>query len=165
MRPALIVLDIQNIWLDKCPEMKKGIDSRAKDINEAIAWFRKRGLPVIVVYHEDRQAGAVPGTKAFEFYEKINVSKNDTTIVKRHPNAFGETGLEGVLRQLGCDSIVITGVSAVWCAMGTFFGAMDWNIDPYVLKGGVAADKEEYVRFAEEICEAWPLEKIAQKLK
>jgi len=162
LKPSLIVLDIQNAWLDNSPEMKRGIESRAKTINEAIAWFRRRKLPVIVIYHEDRKNGVVPGTKAFEFFHDINIADTDIKIVKRYPDAFGKTGLEEVLKQEGCDSVVITGVSAGWCVLGTYFGALNWNVSPYIFQGGVAADKEDYVRFAEEICDTINLQKLEQ---
>ncbi len=160
MKPALIVLDIQNIWLDRNPVMKEGVVKRLKTINGAISLFRKNKLPIIVVYHEMRSEGIVPGTKEFEFFPKIEIADSDTKIVKRYPSAFAKTGLEDIVKQEGCDSIVITGVSAGWCVLGTFFGAMDHDIAPYVLRGGLAADKEEYVGFAEEICDATTLEKL-----
>jgi len=162
MKPALIVLDIQNQWLDTSPEMKKGVERRAKAINEAIEWFRKEGLPVIVVYHSDKARGPFPETKPFEVFDQIAVRETDIKVVKHYPNSFGKTGLEETLRKNGCDSIVIVGVSADWCVMATFFGAMDWGIDPYVLRGCVAAPSEEHVRFAEEVSEAISLQKLEE---
>jgi nicotinamidase-related amidase len=165
VKPALIVLDIQNAWLERGPGMKKGIENRAKTINESIAWFRRRKLPVIVIYHEDRANGVVPGTKAFEFFPLIDIEDTDIKIVKRYPDAFGKTGLQDVLKQEGCDTIVITGVSAGWCVLGTYFGALNWDVASYILKGGVAADREDHVRFAEEICDTTDLQKLEQALQ
>ena len=162
LKPALIVLDIQNVWLDMSESLKESVKKRAKTINEAIAWFRKSGRPIIVVYHTDKGKGPEPGTKAFEVSDMISVKDSDIRVVKNHPNSFGGTGLHELLKKQGCDSILIVGLSANWCVLATFFGAMDWGIDPWVLKGGVAATPEEHVRFAEETCEAITLEKLEE---
>ncbi len=164
MKPALIVLDIQNIWLEQKPELKRSIDSRMGTINGAIAWFRRAKLPVIVVSHEDREMGVVPGTRDFETYSGVAVEKGDHRITKQYPNSFGKTELEALLRKLGCDTVVITGLSASECVLGTYFGAWDWNIHPYLLKGGVASHNEDHVRAAEDICQTITLEALEKAI-
>ena len=164
MKPALIVLDIQNAWLDTSPELKRSLEKRVKTINEAIGWFRRRKLPIIVVSHEERGRGVLPGVKAFEVFDKIDVKETDVKVTKRYPDAFGKTGLDGILKQKGCDTIVITGLSASWCVLGTYFGAMNWDIHACLLQGGVASDSEDHVRFAEEVCETTNLQKLDQAL-
>ncbi len=165
LKPALIVLDIQNIWLDTSPVMKKGIETRAMAINDAIAWFRKSNLPVIVVYHSDRGRGPFPGTKAFEVFDQISVRESDVKIVKNYPSSFAKTPLDETLKKNGCDSIAIVGLSANWCVLATYFGAMEYGLDPYVLRGCVAADREEHVRYAEEVYDAISLEKFEEKFR
>ncbi len=53
MKPALLVQDIQNVWLyepDSNQELRKSVEKRLDVINQAIAWFRGNKLPVIVGY-------------------------------------------------------------------------------------------------------------------
>ncbi|MCU0859960.1 MAG: cysteine hydrolase [Thermoplasmata archaeon] len=164
MRPALVVLDIQNVWLEQKPELKKSVDRRINVINGAIAWFRRAKLPVIVVCHEDREMGVVPGTRDFEIYSAVAVEKTDPRITKQYPNSFGKTDLEGLLRKLGRDSIVIVGLSASECVLGTYFGAWDWNIHPYILKGGIASHNEDHVRAAEDICQTTSLDALEKEI-
>lgn len=153
MKPALLVIDIQNAWLDGNQGLRESVERRAKVINEAIEIFRGKRLPIIVVYHEDKKDGPRPGTKAFEFSPTINIQDADTKVTKNYPNAFNKTDLENILRKKGCDTVVITGLSAVGCALATYHGAIDLDLIPYFVRDGVAAGTEEHVRFAEDICD------------
>jgi len=160
MKPALIVLDIQNVWLDENKDLKRSVKERLKVINAAIGWFRQNKLPIIVVYHEDKGTGSVPGAKAFEVPGYVSVEKSDLKVVKHYPSAFGKTGLDVLLRKLGCDTVVIVGLSASGCVLGTYFGAMDYDLNPYLVQNGVASHLEDHVRFAEEICSTVTLDSL-----
>jgi nicotinamidase-related amidase len=156
MKPALFVQDIQNVWLydpDSNQELRKSVEKRLDVINEAIAWFRRHKLPIIVGYTEDKEQGLLPGTKSFEVPETVNVEKTDLKVAKRHASAFGNPELGAMLRREGCDTLLIVGLSASGCVLATYFSALDWDIRPYLIKGGVASHNEEHVRFAEEICD------------
>jgi len=163
VKPALFVQDIQNIWLyepDSNQDLRKSVEMRLDVINEAIAWFRRNKLPVIAGYTEDKEQGLVPGAWRFNFPETVRIEDTDPKVTKRHASAFGNPELGKLLKSLGCDSIVIVGLSASGCVLATFFGALDFDIRPYVLKGGIASSKEEHVRFAEEICDTVSLQAL-----
>lgn len=156
MKPALFVQDIQNVWLydpDSNQELRKSVEKRLDVINDAIAWFRRNKLPIIVGYTEDKEQGLLPGTKRFEVPEAVNIKETDLKVTKRHASAFANPELGAMLKKEGCDALVIVGLSASGCVLATFFSAYDWDIRPYVLKGGIASHNEEHVRFAEEICD------------
>jgi nicotinamidase-related amidase len=163
MKPALFVQDIQNIWLydpDSNQDLRKSVENRLDVINDAIAWFRRNKLPVIVGYTEDKEQGLLPGTKRFEVPGTVNIKDTDLKATKRHASAFGNPELGAMLRKQGCDTLVIVGLSASGCVLATYFGALDWEIRPYLLKGGVASHNEEHVRFAEEICDTLSLQEL-----
>jgi len=165
MKPALLVIDIQKIWLDDNEDLKKSVEKRIDVINEAIGWFRRNKRPIIVVYHEDKDMGSIPGTKPFEFPETVRIKETDVKVIKRYPNAFGKTELEAVLRKEGCDTVVIVGLSASGCALATFFGALDCDFRPYWVKGGVASHNEEHVRITEDICDTLNVQALDQLLR
>jgi len=152
MKPALLVVDIQNAWLDENNHLKTSVEKRIRTINQAIRWFRKNKLPIIVIYHEDKECGAVAGSKLFEFAETVEVSSKDIRVTKRYPNSFRKTALTAILKENGCDTVVIEGLSASGCVLATCFGALDHDLTSYLVKDGVASHSEEHVRFAEEIC-------------
>jgi nicotinamidase-related amidase len=165
MKPALLVIDIQNVWLDENKDLRMSVEKRIEVINEAIAWFRRNKRPIVAIYHEDKDVASLPGTKPFEFPKTIRINETDIKITKRYPSAFGKTELEAVLRKKGCDTLVIAWLSASGCVLATYFGAMDCDFRPYLVQGGVASHSEEHVRFAEEICETLNVHAIDQLLR
>jgi nicotinamidase-related amidase len=163
MRPALFVQDIQNVWLydhDSNQDLRKSVERRIDAINEAIAWFRARKLPVIVGYTENEEEGVKAGTKSFEVPESIRIEETDPKVTKRNANAFANPELGALLRNEGCDTFVIVGLSASGCVLATYFSAYDSDVRPYILKGGVASSNEEHVRFAEDICDTITLQEL-----
>ncbi len=165
MKPALLVIDIQNAWLDASKELRRSVDRRVETINKSIALFRRKNVPVIVIYHTDRKEGPKEGSKKFEFSPAIDIGRSDIRVVKNYPNAFNKTDLLKILKREGCDTVFIVGLSASGCALATCLGAVDMDINSYLVKGGVAASKEEHVRFAEEICQTVSLRKLAGLLQ
>jgi nicotinamidase-related amidase len=164
MRPALLVIDVQNAWLDQSEGLRKSIEVRAQEINEAIAAFRKKGLPIFILYHTDKAAGPEPGTEAFEFHSSIKIRPTDVKVVKNYPNAFNKTELEGLLRKEGCDTVLLAGLSATGCVLATYMGAKDRDITPYLVRDAVAGPREDLVRFVEEICDGLSVQAIRQFL-
>lgn len=163
MKPALFVQDIQNAWLydpESNQNLKRSMERRMDVVNEAIGWFRRNNLPVVIGYTEDADQGLTPGMRSYEVPEIVQVLPTDLRTTKRYASAFGNPEFGPLLKREGCDTIVIVGLSASGCILGTYWSAFDWGIRPYVLKGGIASHNEEHVRFAEEICDTVSLEDL-----
>lgn len=163
MKPALFVQDIQNVWLhdpDSNKDLRDSVERRLEVINGAIAWFRKRRLPVIVGYTEDREQGLVPGAKSFEVPKSVKIKETDPKVTKLHANAFANPELGALLKKNSCDALLIVGLSASGCVLATYFSAYDFGVRPYLVQGGVASHKEEHVRFAEDICDTVALDDL-----
>jgi len=65
-----------------------------------------------------------------------------------------ERGLIGdILRELGVDTVIVTGYRADNCVLSTYRGAQDFDFTPIILKGSLASDNVEHIRFVEEISE------------
>lgn len=168
MNPALLVQDIQNIWLyepDSNKDLTRSVEARLDVINEAIAWFRRNHLPVIIGYTEDPEQDLLPGTWRYEVPESVHVLRTDLRATKRHASAFGNPEFGAMLKREGCDALVIVGLSASGCVLATYWSAFDWGIHPFLLEGGVASHKEEHVRFAEDICETVKLTELDAKFR
>jgi len=165
MKPALLVIDIQNVWLDGNEELKKSVEKRIDVINEAIGWFRRSKHPIVVIYHEDKEMGSIAGTKPFEVPQTVSIEETDIKVTKHHPSAFKKTELEAILRKNGCDTVAIVGLSASGCALATFFGALEHDLDSYLVQGGVASHSEEHVRFAEDICDTLRVDAFDKRLR
>jgi nicotinamidase-related amidase len=164
LRPALLVIDIQNKWLNSSLGLKACLELRVEVINSAIALFRKKGLPIIRVYHVDKGDGPMPGTEEFEFLPSIGISDSDPQVIKNYPNAFNKTELADILAHENVDVLILCGLSATGCAMATYIGAEDHDLHPFFLRDGVAASSEVHIRFAEEIFETMSVGALAQVL-
>src|SRR5512136_2231530 len=69
IKPALLVIDIQNAYLDGMAQREKEI--AMLNINYYIQLFRSYGYPVIRVYHYSKQYGPEQGTDQFEFPSSV----------------------------------------------------------------------------------------------
>lgn len=165
MKPALLVVDVQNAWLDNTAELKESVEKRLNVINGGIGWFRKNKHPVIVIYHEEPEIGVMPGTNAFEFSRLVQIEEQDIRVTKRYSDAFNRTNLDSVLRSLGRDTVLIVGLSASGCALATYFGAKNYDYNSFLVKGGVASHDQGHVRFAEEICETMAVDEFDRRLR
>ena len=165
MRPVLLVIDVQNAWLNDSAELRESVDRRLDVMNAAIKWFREREYPIVAVYHESSDGKVAPGTDAFEFTSTVEIDEKDFRITKHYANSFNKTGLDEFLRRMGCEIVLITGLSASGCALATYFGAEDCDFCAYMVKGGVASHDEGHIRFAEEICETLSVEEFEHRLQ
>ena len=121
MKPALLVIDIQNEFL---PAMSEQDKKTAFDyINGAIRRFHEKGFPVIRIYHSDPVAGPKPGSEAFEYPQSVLIRPDDPMVIKTYSNAFNKTGLEKLLREKGCNVLFLCGLSADACVLATYQGA------------------------------------------
>ncbi len=164
IKPALLVIDVQNGWLEMSVGLKKSVDEHISNMNKAISIFRMAGAPIIFTYHSYDDRGIVAGTKEFELFPSVEVKTNDGVVVKTHQNAFNKTSLESMIRDKGCDTVILVGLSAMLCVLGTYFGAYDRDFTPYLVRGAVAAPDEESIQIAEKICDTLSLRAIAQIL-
>lgn len=131
-------------------------------INSAISLFRKKGFPIIRVYHIDKGEGPMPGTEEFEFLPSVSTIESDTRVIKNYSNAFNKTELAGILQQNQVDTVILCGLSATACVMATYVGAEDRDLHPFLLRDGVAAGSEQLVKFAEEIFETLSVGALTQ---
>src|SRR5271157_646437 len=103
MKPALLVIDVQNAFLPFMAEEHRKIAPLI--INLAIDLFRGRSLPVYSIYHTDPLRGPSPDSQEFAYDPAVKITANDIQIIKNYPNSFKNTPLEGFLRDAGCDSV------------------------------------------------------------
>jgi nicotinamidase-related amidase len=150
MKPALLVIDVQNEFYDHNQESMKSV---IEYINEAIALFRKKNFPVVVIQHKNEDQGFVPGNSGFDVPNSVKLEPQDVRVVKTYSNSFTKTGLAEKLRELGVDTVIVTGYKAEFCVLSTYKGALDFDFKPIILIGSIASDNAEHVRFVEEISE------------
>lgn len=151
MKPALLIIDMQEKFFEFGPEVAASLHKAVFFINEALEFFRERQLPIIVIQHIDEAHGLVPGAPGFELPKSLNILPDDQRIYKTYGNAFTKTELETVLRDLGVDTVVISGFCAEYCVLSTFRGAMDKDFTPALLRSTLASVIPANIPFVESI--------------
>jgi nicotinamidase-related amidase len=153
MKPALLVIDVQNEFFNLNQACSDSLKSAIQYINLAIDLFRKKNLPVIVIQHKSEEENLVPGKPGFDVPDSVKLEPQDVRIVKTYSNSFTKTGLAEKLRELGVDTVIVTGFCAEFCVLSTYRGAQDFDFTPITLKGSIASDNTEHIKFVEEITE------------
>lgn len=151
MKAALLVVDIQNDFFNISQVCTDSLKSAIQYVNAAIALFRKKNLPIIAVQHKSVEDDLLPGKPGFDIPDSVRLEPSDLRIVKTHGNSFNNTGLTEKLRNLGVDTVIITGFCAEQCVLSTYKGAEDLDFKPIILKSSIASDNLEHLKFIEEI--------------
>lgn len=151
MKPALLVIDMQEVFFDESPSIAQSLTSAVEYINGAIALFRAKELPIFAVEDVAEDEGRVPGAEGFETTERIPLLPEDPRIHKTYGNAFNKTDLHQQLQKLGVDTLIVTGFAASQCVTSTIRGALDLDYDAFILRGSLADASPERVKFVEEI--------------
>lgn len=137
MKPALLVIDLQKAFYDWTTTWQSRVDMTMDYMNWAIYMFRSKGLPVIQVLNVAPELGIVPGAPGFEMHPKLKIETSDPTIHKYHGNSFKQTDLDKILKELGVDTVILTGVAADQCVLATYFGALDLDYRPFMLSNAI----------------------------
>jgi nicotinamidase-related amidase len=162
MRPALLVIDVQNDFLPMMAEAD--LKTAPMTINAAIWYFRQRGFPVIRIYHTDPQWGPVVDSAGFQFDPNIAVRDDDTRVIKNFPSAFKKTDLAKVLEEKGCNTVFLCGLSATGCVLATYHGAIDRDYDAFMIKGGLISPNATETAVIEDISETVTFEGLRAML-
>jgi nicotinamidase-related amidase len=152
MKSALFIIDMQNRFFGN-RAYADSLNSAVEYINAAIALFREKRLPIIVIQHRDERESLVEKTSDFEVSEALKLEPQDTRVVKTYGNSFTKTGLAEKLKHLRVDTIIVTGFCAEYCVLSTYRGAQDLDFTPIILRGAIASGNAEHLRFVEEITE------------
>ncbi len=152
MNPALLVIDVQKAFFND-PTTAQSLNQAIETINAAIALFREKGLPVISVQHMDEANKLVPGQAGFDLPDTLNILPSDVHIHKTYGNSFNKTPLEDKLRELGVDTVIISGFCAEFCVLSAYRGAEDRDLTPILLREALASAVPENIKFVESISE------------
>lgn len=127
MKQALLIIDVQNDYFPggTC-ELHKPYEAEKK-IQELIAESRSIGRPIVYIQHFNQPDDFffIEGTKGAEISERIRPEAQDKIIVKRFPNSFLETELDGYLKSIGAEELIVCGMMTHMCVDTTVRAAMD----------------------------------------
>jgi ureidoacrylate peracid hydrolase len=172
-KTAMIVVDMENDFIAPGAPMETPAgQTLLPTLQRALAFCREVGIRVIYTTHAHRRdgcdmglfddlwppiatrAGLVDGEPGIEIYPEV-APRDDEVVIKKHRySGFYGTDLEIVLRGLGVDTVIITGVTTENCCHATARDAMfrDYKVVflsdatgtfdyPDVGQGGMSADE------------------------
>jgi len=146
--PALILVDFVRAYFDESCALYAGVEDALESalrIRE-LAWAA--GIPVIytnVVYDEEGRDGGVffrkapvlrnfiAGNPMGDWPSGLQPRDDELVISKQYPSAFFGTSLASTLKELGVDTLIITGVTTSGCIRATCVDAMSNGFIPIVV--------------------------------
>jgi nicotinamidase-related amidase len=141
-RPALLVIDMVNDYLDKWDVQRKGelicaINGLARMMRRAshpVIWVRQEFEPDLRdAFPEMRTKQiylAIKGTAGCQILSQLEVVSSDPVVVKKRYSAFFGTGLEEILHRMQPDTLILTGINTHACIRTTAIDAYqrDWPL-------------------------------------
>ncbi len=123
MKKAIIVVDMIN---DFVTGKLGGVRARkiVPNVAALLKKARKQGIPVIYLRDSHTAADkemsiwgqhAMKGTQGSEIIPELKPEKTDTVIEKKWYSGFVDTGLPEILKEIGADTLIFTGVSTDIC--------------------------------------------------
>ncbi|MFJ1761365.1 cysteine hydrolase family protein [Amycolatopsis sp. NPDC088138] len=157
-RTAVLVIDMQNDFVEEgapleFPEGRRVIPAIQRVLDAA----RRRDMPVIHAAHVHRPGGAdmgvhrelyppvaagealVDGERGAEIHPGLAPLPGEPVVKKHRYNAFYATDLEIILRGLGVETVVLTGMTTECCVLGTARGALERGFRSVVLSDACAS--------------------------
>ena len=151
-KPAILVVDMLNDFVYgalTCDRAKAIVPATADLLDAA----RQAGVPVIFCSDAhragiDRELAlwgdhAIVGTEGAEVIPELKLSDKDYVVPKRRYSGFFQTDLDILLKELGVQTVVMTGLHAHMCVRHT-------SADAYCLGYDVVVAKEATDSFTEE---------------
>jgi len=149
---ALLIIDMLNDFLTGSLKCERAFHI-VPNIERTASAFREKKLPVI--YCNDAHIRgidgelalwgehAIKGTDGAEVIEDLKPHAEDYVVPKRRYSCFFGTDLDMLLRELGADEVVLTGLHANLCVRHTAADAYFLGYRITVLSDGVEALSQE----------------------
>ncbi|MDR3585138.1 MAG: cysteine hydrolase [Desulfosporosinus sp.] len=161
MKTAFIIIDMQKDFCQPgAPFEVTGAMNVVPYIKRTLAACRSHRIPVIHVFRYYRADGidveltrydafmkaggaCIQGTKGAEILDELKPIEGEYLIIKQRWSAFFQTELDCLLKRLGVEQIIVTGVQTPNCIRGTVWDANSLDYEVIVLTDGTGAKTTE----------------------
>ncbi len=110
---ALLIVDVQCGSVG--PEAHE-VDSVVANIETLLVAARRGGIAVVHVQHDEPPgAPGEPGSAEWQIDPRVLPRSGEAVFRKTHNSAFLGTGLEAHLKELGIESLIVTGIQTEYC--------------------------------------------------
>jgi len=105
------------------------------------------------IFERARGLGALQeGSDGIQWVAGLEWTEDDAVLTKKGISAFCGTGLEGKLREAGCDTVLVCGVSSRMAVEATIRVAHDLGLATVMLEDACAAANEQEHQKAVQVC-------------
>lgn len=128
MTKALLLIDIQNDYLEGGNMQLVGMDRAAANAAELLRSAREQGIARFHVQHLSLRPDAaffVPQTPGAEIHASVAPVSDEAVVQKHFPNAFRDTALHQWLKETAVDELLICGAMTHMCIDATTRAAFD----------------------------------------
>lgn len=149
---AVLVVDMLNDFVTGALKCDRGLKIVPKTA-ELLNGCREKGIPVIFcndahikgIDHELKLWGdhAIAGTEGAEVIPELQLCEKDYVVPKRRYSGFFHTDLDLLLKELGVDTVIMTGLHTHMCVRHT-------SADAYQLGYSVVVAKDATDSFTQE---------------
>ena len=138
---AFVIIDIQNDYFKGGTMALENSDKAGKKAGKLLDYFRKNGVPVIHVRHENPASAGfvIPGTDGARIHECVAPVAGETVILKHFPDSFKETDLGDALEKMNIKHLVISGMQSNVCVRATTLEALKKSYTVTVAEDTLAA--------------------------
>ncbi len=152
MKPALLVIDVQKAYFKKMDQ--SAVETPIEVINDVVKLFNKHNLPTIYIYHRNNTS------EKYQYIDEIIVPENATKVLKHYGNAFNNTELENILKELDCNTLFLCGLSATACVKATYLGAKELGYNTYLIKDASMSPNKKKTKMIEDKFETLSLNSV-----
>ncbi|NER58800.1 cysteine hydrolase [Pseudomonas sp. MAFF212428] len=132
MSTALLIIDVQQALctgvapvLEAAPVIQR--------INQASAWARSQGMPVIFVQHEEAAEPWCFDCPGWQLAKGLHAMAHEPRVRKQTPDAFNQTELEGLLKARGITRLLVCGMQSDFCVDTSVRRALSLGYDVVLL--------------------------------
>lgn len=142
MRQALVIIDIQKDYFPGGQVPLANPNAAAEAAAKVLGAARARGIPVVHVHHSMPRERGVPflieGTDGQQVHDLVKPLDGEVVVTKQFPNAFRETNLLEILRNLEVDTLILCGMMTHMCVDFTARAAFDLGFNVSVASDATA---------------------------
>lgn len=158
MKPALVIVDMikDNVGTEKHHRVAREAREIVSPLKRFIDFSREEKIPVIYandsflkddfIFQGGLAEHALRGTEGARVIDEIAPADGDYVMGKLRFSAFFRTDLDQVLRRLGVDTVLVAGISTVWCVLLTAADAVANDFFTVILEDLTACHDREVKR-------------------
>jgi nicotinamidase-related amidase len=137
-RPALVVIDLAQFWLDSKQQIGSNLDPVVEAVCRTLQAARAAQIPIFfTTYAHDPASPPNPQhrklrldlpadtSKLFALDPRLERRPTEKVIGKHYASAFKGTNFHEMLTSLGIDTLIVTGISTSHCVYATCRDATD----------------------------------------